>query len=504
MTKASDLPLHALAAASVLAVLFVALALLNSGGYRYGAGDQAFYIPATLRHLDPALFPRDRLLIDPQDRLNLFTRAMAGVASATGVGLPWLFWPLSLATLVLLGGALFGLGLTLLRSPWSTAALVAAGTLRHAVAMGAVNTLEGYMHPRLLAFAIGLWGILFFLRGRSWAALLAVVVAALAHPTTAAWFGIALGVAILVGDRPARRFLLPAGLLLGGCVVVWGLTSGRLAGAAARMDATWLSALAGKRYLFATEWPVAAWAPVTLYALVLGWIYLVRRRVGFLTSRETGLLAGMLALLAIFVLSLPLVAARVVLAVQLQIPRVLWLADLLATVYLIWFLAEGPWTARLKAPARVPLIVCAAVAALALARGAYVVVVEHPERRLVEIDLPASDWHDVMRWLGTTPPDAYVLADPGHAWRYGSSVRVSSRRDVFLEEAKDAAIALYSRDGALRVIDRIRALGDFQGLTADRARALAVDYGLDYLVTDRLLELPVAYQNARFRVYRLE
>ena len=32
---------------------------MNSAGYRYAASDQAFYIPAVLRHLDPALFPRD-------------------------------------------------------------------------------------------------------------------------------------------------------------------------------------------------------------------------------------------------------------------------------------------------------------------------------------------------------------------------------------------------------------------------------------------------------------
>ena len=44
---------------SAVAVAFVLLATLNSAGYRYGASDQAFYIPAVLRHLDPALFPRD-------------------------------------------------------------------------------------------------------------------------------------------------------------------------------------------------------------------------------------------------------------------------------------------------------------------------------------------------------------------------------------------------------------------------------------------------------------
>jgi len=43
---------------------FVLLCTMNAAGYRYGASDQALYIPAVLRHVDPALFPRDARLID--------------------------------------------------------------------------------------------------------------------------------------------------------------------------------------------------------------------------------------------------------------------------------------------------------------------------------------------------------------------------------------------------------------------------------------------------------
>ena len=46
-------------------VLFVAVDTLNSGGYHYGASDQAFYIPAILDQLDPSRYPRDSALIGP-------------------------------------------------------------------------------------------------------------------------------------------------------------------------------------------------------------------------------------------------------------------------------------------------------------------------------------------------------------------------------------------------------------------------------------------------------
>jgi hypothetical protein len=96
-----------------------------------------------------------------------------------------------------------------------------------------------------------------------------------------------------------------------------------------------------------------------------------------------------------------------------------------------------------------------------------------------------------------------VLADPGHAWKHGTSVRASGRHDVFHEEVKDAALAIYSRDVALRVLERTAAIGDFGALTPERARHLAQQYDLDYLVTDADLPLPLAYRNARFKVYVL-
>jgi hypothetical protein len=74
---------------------------------------------------------------------------------------------------------------------------------------------------------------------------------------------------------------------------------------------------------------------------------------------------------------------------------------------------------------------------------------------------------------------------------------------VLVEEVKDSAIAIYSRDVALRVMERMRAVGDFGQLTAERARDLAARYDLDYLVEETDLPLPVTYRNERFKVYAI-
>jgi hypothetical protein len=187
--------------------------------------------------------------------------------------------------------------------------------------------------------------------------------------------------------------------------------------------------------------------------------------------------------------------ARLSFAVEFQISRVFWLVDFLATVYAIGAIAAlAPRTGRIAA---------ALLLAVSVGRGVYVMAFEHPERALFAVSVPESPWQDAMRWLRQQPLDTHVLADPGHGWKYGTSVRVSAERDVFLEEVKDAALAIYSRDVAVRVVERTRAIGDFTQLTAGRARELATQYDLDYLVTVAELPLPTAYQNSQFRIYAL-
>jgi hypothetical protein len=81
---------------------------------------------------------------------------------------------------------------------------------------------------------------------------------------------------------------------------------------------------------------------------------------------------------------------------------------------------------------------------------------------------------------------------------------VAAHRDVFLEEAKDTAMAMYSRQAALTVLDRVRLAGGVEEMSAAALRSLAASAGPDVLVTERNLALPLLYGNARFKVYRLK
>jgi hypothetical protein len=87
---------------------------------------------------------------------------------------------------------------------------------------------------------------------------------------------------------------------------------------------------------------------------------------------DDALIWGATALVAFFLLTLPLVVARLAFPVQLQISRVFWLVDVLATIYLLSLLVDR----------RVARAVAIALVIVSVSRGAYIMLVERPDRSL--------------------------------------------------------------------------------------------------------------------------
>ena len=476
---------------------FLALATLNSAGYRFGASDQAFYLPAIFYDLDPTLYPNDAPLIVSQAKLTIIDEVIAGVVRATGLPLTALFAVSYVATLGLLAWAAIRIGNLVYRTTWATVALLAALTLRHAIIKSGTNTLEAYFHPRQLAFALGALVLASFLRRGTGRHLTLLLLALLIHSTTAVWFCIWLGVAAFVCEEKWRPVLALAGATAA-IVAVWMVVWGPLQGRLLPMDDVWLATLAGKEYLFPLGWPAIAWIVNLGYVPLILWLYKRRRAAGAALPREAGIVIGAMVLVAVFVAAVLLQAMHVAIAFQMQPARIFWMLDFLATIYVVWALAEMGQPSERRAA-----IAAAVVIALSCLRGAYVLFVRFPERPAVQLGIRDDDWGRVMTWAKTTPVSSQWLADPYHAALYGTSLRVAGQRDVFLEEIKDTAIGMYDRPVAMRTSERIAALGDFAALTPARARALAAQYGLDYLVTEQPMDLPLAFSSGAIRVYRL-
>jgi hypothetical protein len=386
----------------------------------------------------------------------------------------------------------------LYRSWWTVAALATAFTLRHHIPGSAVNTLEGYLHPRSLAFAVGVVAVGGLLRHRPRTALALAVAAVLLHPLTGLWFITWIGVALFLSE-PALRRWWPYATLVAVTGVAVLLQLGAWRDRLVRMDQEWLAVISVKDYLFPGTYSLSTWGIHALYVVTVWTLYRVRRAANVVTRQETGLAASGLVLALLSVTAIPLVQYPVALAVQLQVSRVFSVLDLLATVYVVWFLVE----ARLPAAgARRPVFV--ALALTAVLRGAYVTFVEHSGRPVVAVNPQRNEWQDVMSWAREQPLNVHLLVDPGHGWRYGTNARLASERDVYLDDVKDAGLAVFSRDAAMRILQRTRDLGAFSDLTPAKAQALASKYDLHFLITEQPMSLPLVYRNAAFLVYRLK
>ena len=480
-------------------MVFAMAATANSGGYRYGVSDQAFYTAAVLKDLNPSLYPRDSGLLDTESGLMWSDQIVAGLSRALNVDLPPLYFALYLTTLVLLFAAAVAFGRAAGMSWWAIAVLIALLTLRHRIARTGANSLEGYMHPRMLAFGLGVFALAEVLRARYGRAVIWIALAACWHPTTAFWFGGAVGGAMLLGPPVWRRTALGLALI-GAAVGLWAVTVGPLSGRLVAMDPAWLAVIAEKDYLFPHEWPIDAWAMNLAYPIAIVFIYRRRRALGLLAPGESSLAAGLIALAVLFLMTVPLTMMRLALAVQMQITRVFWVLDFAAIAYVCWWLMDD----RLGRSGAARRVVVAVVLAGSLARGAFLLADGRP---LFTVNAPASSWMQAMSWLKGQPANLYVLADPIHTFRYGVSVRVAAEKDTLVERAKDTALAMYDRDLAIRVADRLWAVRDFNRASTVDFLAIGARYGLDVLVVERghplPLDLPELYRNEMFVMYRL-
>ena len=479
------------------AVLFVVLATGNSGGYRYGASDQAFYLPAVAMTVDPSLFPRDRPLFEPQMRLWP-GRAVLAWMSSTTERLPAVFAGMYLTTLMVLFLAALALARSLGANWQTVAAFLALLTLKHQITHTGANSLEGYAHPRMLAFAFGVAALACFLRQRRMAMALALMAAAVVHVTTASWFATSLGVGTL-WTAPRRTVIAVTALAAAAAALV--LTMTPLSGRLAVMDTNWILAIGDRSYLFSAQWPISTWILNLGYAVAIATIFRRRRTLGRLVTGESGFVAGLFTLVVAFLISVPLAESRLALAVQLQVNRVFWLLDFAAAFYIAWWLVSD--LARMKG-ARIQWAIVAAIILASVGRSAYLLGVA-PARPAVQYDLSKTSWTDVMAWIRQQPEPWHVLADPQHVARFGSSVRVAALRDTLLDAGKDPAMAIYDRDAGMRVLERVQALADFDTFTTADVRSLAGRYNLQVFVdrADRQFDFPILYRNDGFIAYDL-
>ena len=174
-------------------------------GYHPGLEDDAFYLAAIKRNLNPALFPHDADFFQIQFQATIFDKLIAASARVTHLPLAWmvLLWQLAAIFFILHG--CWRIARRCFREPsaqWAGAALV-AGLLTIPVSGTAINLADQYLHPRNLATAIILAAIVAVLDRRLWLAGFLLIVAFSVHAIMAA-FGISFCLFLLWCQRNHR------------------------------------------------------------------------------------------------------------------------------------------------------------------------------------------------------------------------------------------------------------------------------------------------------------
>jgi hypothetical protein len=191
-------------------LLGLTAAALLIHGYHYGIEDQAVYLPAIKKLLNPALYPFDANFFFLYVRWTLFHSAVATSVRLTHLPVDWavFLWHVVSIYLLLLG--CLRLARRCFAEPiyqWAGVALVAA-LLTLPVAGTALFIADQHLHPRALATAFLLFAMVAVMERRP-IALLWIFLAALSHPSMAVYGFFHIAILAWGQSLAAPAFLLP-------------------------------------------------------------------------------------------------------------------------------------------------------------------------------------------------------------------------------------------------------------------------------------------------------
>ncbi len=482
---------------------FILLTLISAGallveGYHPGVEDDAVYLSAIQRRLNPSLYPHDFLFFTRQMQASVFDRLMAAWVRFRHIPVPVSeFAAQFLAALFLLWGcwALARRCFPTTAGRWAAVALVGV-LFTLPVAGTALYIFDQYLHPRAIATGLILWSILLVLDHRTVFASAMLAAAVMVHPLMGA-FGVSYCAFLWIAElRSRRRVKKPraAATMVMGIAPLW-IFEGP--------SAAWRQALNTRDYYFIGRWTWYEWlgaiAPIFILWAMTRW---ARRADRPMMAR----LAGCGAFFAAFQLAVAcvvLLTPGLVRLTPMQPMRYLHL------VYIFMAMLGGGligekllrghawrWLALF-----VPLALGMFVAQRRIFAGT-----EHLELPGIESHNP---WLRAFAWVRqNTPQDAYFALDPYYMQLPGEdyhSFRALAERSELADAVKDAAVATQVPDLAPLWQQQTQAAAGWRHFEKQDFLRLKQQFGVDWIVVQGAgiegLECP--YENEAVSVCRL-
>ncbi len=469
-------------------------------GYHPGLEDDAFYLAAIKRNLNPSLFPHDADFFRVQFQATVFDKLIAFSLRWSHVPLEWgiLFWQWGVTLLILWGcWQISRRCFAEAHAQWAAVTLVAV-LLTLPVSGTGLTLTDQYLHPRALATALILAAIVAVLDRRLVLAGVLLVAAFFVHAIMAA---LGASYCLFLLWKPAertpteqRQSIVLAALLL---PLGWVFEPAS--------DA-WRQAAATRPFYFVLRWHWYEWLGVVAPLALLWWFRALAQRRG---SAVMARVAERLVYFGVFQLAVALVIS---LPARLERLRPLEPMRFLHIVYLLFVLLAGgllgQYVLKRHALRWVLLFVPLSAGMFYAQRQMY------PSTAHLELLGAASRnenaWVEAFRWISlNTPVDSRFALDPHYMELPGEDYhgfRALAERSVLADAVKDAGMVARVPSLGPRWLREVEAQRGWRGFQRPDFLRLKAEFGVDWVVLTApgVEGLSCPYRNAQVVVCRVE
>jgi hypothetical protein len=497
---------------TIAVLLLLTAAAIAIQGYHPGLEDDAYYLAAIKRNLNPALFPHDADFFRLQFQATIFDKLIAESVRLTHLPLDLTIFLWQFAATFLILAACLQIArrcFAQAHAQWAAVVTVAA-LLTIPVSGTGISLTDQYLHPRALATAAILAAIVAILDHRRLRAAIFLLVAASIHVIMAA-FGVSLCIFLAwkwsdANDDKIKQPTARSVLLLAALPLPWLFEPASEA---------WRQAAATRHFYFLGQWAWYEWLGV-IAPLFL--IYIFARIARREQSSTLDHLCTRLPYYALFQLAIALV---IMLPPQLERLRPFEPMRFLHLVYLLMFLIAGGLIGQHvlgKHVYRWLLLFIPLSAGMFYAQRQM-----YPSSAHLELPgrAPSNDWLRAFDWIRqntprqNTPTDALFALDPYYMQLPGEDFhgfRALAQRSVLADMVKDPGMVARIPSLAPRWQRETNATRHWQEFQSAEFESLKNSFGVTWIVlsaSDAAYEpksaaLICPYQNRTVKVCRVE
>jgi len=447
-------------------------------GYHPGLEDDAFYLAAIKRNLNPALFSHDADFFRLQFQATIFDKLLAYSARLSHLSLPWtiLLWQLVAIFFVLHG--CWRISRRCFSRPeaqWASVVTVAA-LLTLPLPGIAINLADQYLHPRSLATAAILAAVVAVLDRRFWIAGVLLALAFSVHAIMAS-FGISF-CAFLLWNLRSSRALRPSPAAATALLLPLGWLFEPASDA-------WRQAAATRSFYYPTHWEWYEWIGIIAPLLLL---YAIRRRLPTIAAARPPLPALVSTLLyyGIFQTAAGLL---VMLPSSLERLRPLEPMRYLHLLYLFFFLLAGGFLGSYILDRKIYrwLLLFAP-----LSFGMFYAQRQlYPASAHCELPgiAPGNQWLQAFAWIRqNTPVDSLFAIGPHYVKQPGEDYhgfRALAERSVLADYEKDGGMAARVPRLAPRWLQEVNAQDNWQNFQLADLQRLKKEFGVTWVILPR-------------------